>query len=294
MMSEDVFEKFMKFVMDESPNISSIDFSGWGEPLLDPGLFEKMAKIRNICSKITLGFVSNGTLIDDRVVDLINKTELDYIIISFDGASEKTYNKIRIGSNFNKVVEGLGNLSRKKHKNLSLSASFVVMKENINEMEKTVELFERLNFDSIYFKPLNVISTRDDIDFIANQDEILKHFDRIDQDKYSIKIALWGVGANGLEKNCSANAAGGAFFINCNGDVAPCCNIGHHVPAYVNHETGATAIDDCSYFLGNLNETALSEILNGAEYRKFLGKFHAGRIPAPCFGCQLIGSEMKN
>lgn len=111
LMSDDIFEKVLKFISDNKNNIKDINLSGWGEPLLDKKLAERIAAIKAVNSLIKVSITSNGTLLkEDRIYSILD-SGIDHIRISFDAASKKTYEKIRIGADYDSVINNLKNLS---------------------------------------------------------------------------------------------------------------------------------------------------------------------------------------
>jgi len=59
---------------------------------------------------------TNGQLLTNRLSQELLKAGLDEIFISIDAASKKTYEKIRIGLNYEKVVKNVKNLVKLKKK----------------------------------------------------------------------------------------------------------------------------------------------------------------------------------
>lgn len=111
-----LFEK----IIDEGRehNLYSINPSWMGEPFLHPELIEmiKYAKSKKI---LDIRINTNGTLIDKEMSEKILDSGLDSIIFSVDAITEKTYNKIKCGSDFNLINKNINYLiSRKEEKRL--------------------------------------------------------------------------------------------------------------------------------------------------------------------------------
>lgn len=106
------FEFFRK-IIDEAAkyHLPSVKFNYRGEPLLHPGLSEmvKYAKEKGI---LEVQFNTNGLLLDEKKAKELIAAGLDRIIFSFDGATKKTYEKIRRGSNYERVINNIKNLVR--------------------------------------------------------------------------------------------------------------------------------------------------------------------------------------
>lgn len=87
-LSEDTLDLILKRFYGEFDEIQTIQFFG-GEPLLNISLIEKACeKIKQIDEKrgykTYFGIVTNGTLIDDKFIDIVNKYNLG-VTISYDG-----------------------------------------------------------------------------------------------------------------------------------------------------------------------------------------------------------------
>ena len=136
--------------------IKSIDFTGGGEPLLQPKLPEWIAEAN--AQGCETGFLSNGLLLRKEKLQRILDAGVDWICISMDGADAEMYEKIRIGSNFERVCENVGNIAGLRSGNHPKTMiNFVLMDLNFHQMEEIVRLAARLGVDQINFKQCDVI-----------------------------------------------------------------------------------------------------------------------------------------
>ena len=136
--------------------IKSIDFTGGGEPLLQPKLPEWIAEAK--AAGCETGFLSNGLLLDKAKLQQVLAAGLDWICISIDGADARMYETIRIGSNFERVCENVANIAELRTGNVPKTMiNFVLMDLNIHQMEEMVRLTARLRVDQINFKQCDVI-----------------------------------------------------------------------------------------------------------------------------------------
>ena len=87
-----------------------------GEPLVNNNFFKMVdyASQSGICSEIT----TNGSLLNNKNIDFLKKSQLSRITISVDGATKKTFESIRIKSNFETVVKNSYNLVKEFKKKL--------------------------------------------------------------------------------------------------------------------------------------------------------------------------------
>jgi len=136
--------------------IKSIDFTGGGEPLLQPKLPEWIAEAK--AAGCETGFLSNGLLLKKEKLQQILKAGVDWICVSIDGADARMYEKIRIGSNFERVCENVANIAEMRTGNVPKTMiNFVLMDLNFHQVEDIVRLTARLGVDQINFKQCDVI-----------------------------------------------------------------------------------------------------------------------------------------
>jgi len=151
-MSQEVWDA----IRPHLPQVQSVDFSGGGEPLLQPGL-EKWIREAKAAGCET-GFLSNGLLLKKETARHMIDAGLDWICVSMDGANDQMYEEIRIGSNFQRVCENLSHLSKLRvGKRPKTMINFVLMNMNFHQAEEIVRLAARLGVDQVNFKQCDVI-----------------------------------------------------------------------------------------------------------------------------------------
>ncbi|MGD8283350.1 MAG: radical SAM protein, partial [Desulfobacterales bacterium] len=136
--------------------IKSIDFTGGGEPLLQPKLPEWIAEAN--AHGCETGFLSNGLLLKKEKLQRILDAGVDWICISMDGATTEVYEKIRIGSNFERVCQNMARIADLRTGNVPKTMiNFVLMQMNFRQVEDIVRLAARLGIDQVNFKQCDVI-----------------------------------------------------------------------------------------------------------------------------------------
>ena len=94
--------------------------------------------------------------------------------ISIDGASQKTYEKLRLGGSWKKINSNLKFISElKKQHNFIFRIHFVVQKENYNEMEKIIELGQKYGADRVWLNKIedwNVMKNFKEQDIFQSSD----------------------------------------------------------------------------------------------------------------------------
>lgn len=124
--------------------LKSLKLNIRGEPLLNRKLADMVA-LAKAAGVLEVMFNTNGLLLTpERTRELIT-AGLDLLIVSIDGASADTYNRIRKGGDYNRLVENLEYFVQyRRKKKLSkpvLRLQFVEMDENTHEVEKYLNMW---------------------------------------------------------------------------------------------------------------------------------------------------------
>ena len=137
----------IKSLINQSAALGVSIYNVWAvEPLLRKDLVECLAfaKRRGMINFL----ITNGMLLENRIREIA--PYLDYLVVSMDGIG-KTYNELRVGGNFNKVLRGLKLASRY---NFVTAINCVINRKNIAELEGLIDLAERYG-DGILFEPVH-------------------------------------------------------------------------------------------------------------------------------------------
>jgi MoaA/NifB/PqqE/SkfB family radical SAM enzyme len=152
LMSQEIWES----IRPHLSNIKSIDFTGGGEPLLQPNLPRWIADAHT--AGCETGFLSNGLLLNKETLEQILDAGIDWICISIDGADAGMYETIRIGSNFERVCQNVANIAELRSGNKPRTMiNFVLMDMNFHQVEDIVRLSANLGVDQLNFKQCDVI-----------------------------------------------------------------------------------------------------------------------------------------
>jgi MoaA/NifB/PqqE/SkfB family radical SAM enzyme len=136
--------------------VRSIDFTGGGEPLLQPHLLDWIEQAKN--NGCDAGFLTNGMLLDTETSDRLLNIGLNWICFSIDGADRETYEMIRRGSRFDTLCDNISYLCAKRINQLpEVMINFVIMRSNFHQLEKIVHLAKNLGADQVNFKQCDVI-----------------------------------------------------------------------------------------------------------------------------------------
>jgi MoaA/NifB/PqqE/SkfB family radical SAM enzyme len=151
-MSQEIWEALRPHLHE----VQSIDFTGGGEPLLQPKLVEWISEAK--AAGCETGFLTNGILLKKELARQMISAGVDWICFSMDGATANIYEAIRKGSNFERVCENLANIAALRVGEVPKTMiNFVLMQMNFHQVEEIVRLAARLGVDQVNFKQCDVI-----------------------------------------------------------------------------------------------------------------------------------------
>ena len=113
---------------------------------------------------IKYSILTNGLMFREfhhKVPHVINN--LQELGVSIDGASKETYEKLRMGGRWDKIIEGLECMAEQKQKHgFRFILHFVVQKDNYHEMETIIDLGEQYGADRVWLNKIEDWGTSDD------------------------------------------------------------------------------------------------------------------------------------
>ena len=143
-MSLEVFEKILLEIKKNVQYIKVIVLYHGGEPFLNKNFFYMLNEIKKINKNIFVKTVSNGTVLNEKIIKKIVESDLDLIEFSLDGQSAEDSEKIRKKSNTEKILKNIKELLNQK-KSLGKKA----LKINIC----STQFFQKENFVGDYTSP---------------------------------------------------------------------------------------------------------------------------------------------
>ena len=136
--------------------VRSVDFTGGGEPLLQPQLVDWVAEAHS--AGCETGLLSNGYLLSEDKSRQLLRAGIDWVCISVDGADRLMYEQLRTGSSYERVCQNVSGLARLRSGPVpKLMINFVMMNSNFHQVEDIVRLAARLGVDQVNFKQCDVI-----------------------------------------------------------------------------------------------------------------------------------------
>ncbi len=211
--------------------VQSVDFTGGGEPLLQPHLAEWIADATQ--AGCETGFLSNGLLLKEDKLKMILDAGIKWICTSMDGATAEMYNEIRVGSNFDRVCENVANIARLRSGSVPKTMiNFVLMDMNAHQMEEIVQLAARLGVDQVNFKQCDVIRGKEGKGFglFASEEtreirQLQKSLDKARRLAKKLNIRTTAFAFTPQELAVCEQDPRDSLFIRYDGTVAPCINL---------------------------------------------------------------------
>lgn len=177
-----VFEKIAKEIF---PYTSYLALSCLTEPLLLKDLPERLKLVREMGVPVS-ELITNGVLLDKKIIISFIENKLTRLGVSLDGTKKETYESIRIGASFEKVIENLKLLNKLKEEFKSdfpkLRLLMVLSEKNIGEFYDFLNLAEEFNASFIDIRTITPFKGAKDRGFYEE-----KYFSKIKEYKLFLK-----------------------------------------------------------------------------------------------------------
>lgn len=142
----------VKSLLNHLVEIGTMEITlGGGEPLVRGDIFDIVSHAVSLGMNVNLS--TSAVPINKTVARAIAEAGLKSIKVTFDGASEKTYDYIKGKGNYRKAVRGLRTL-REFVKNIPIYLRVILQKPNITEIPSFVRIAERIRADALIFEPV--------------------------------------------------------------------------------------------------------------------------------------------
>ena len=231
------------YIIDQFiPYLSYLILYFQGEPYLNPDFcnFVRYASSKNIYTVTS----TNAHFLNNEKARETIESGLNKIIISVDGTDQKTYEKYRIGGNFDKVIDGTSKLVywKKKlgRKDPIIAFQFLLFKSNQHQVAQIRELSRQLKVDRLYLKTAQIQDFDKGSPLIPDKPAFSRY--KKVNDQYIIK--------NKLKNKCWRSWS--STVITWDGKVVPCC-----------------FDKDAKYVMGDLTKNDFTEIWNNQDQMKF-------------------------
>jgi Fe-coproporphyrin III synthase len=248
---------------------------GYGEPLLAGIYWDALESAKRAGCRVET--ITNGTLLSEDAAVRLAGLGLDRLVVSLDGATEKTMREIR-GAPLSGVVDNLMGLAEVKRRGRTIfpevAVNFTASRANVHELAALVDVAESFGARRIQVA-LQKVYTPDQRDrtLLLEPSRARRHFDeaRDTARARGIEIALPSL--DGEARECRQPLD--LLFVRHNGQVLGCCSAVFENDRY-------------NFPLGDLRGSDVEALWNGPEMRRYRRALFAGdddALPAPCRNC---------
>lgn len=266
-------ECFKRYFEPHVPYLFEVYLHNWGESLINKQVYDMIdfAQARNVGTNLSSNFVIPTSEDLDRIID----SGLEYLITSLDGTSQESYGKYRLRGDYQRVVDNMAELIRRRNlrgsKTPVVEWQFIVMKQNEHEIPEAERLAKKLGVDLLRFIPVGMPYE------FRNRKEVA--------DKWFPVSVEGRVRSNHEEQQYGqAGKPGPCFYlyrsmvVNNDGGVSPCCVVYRKQHDFAQLEP--------------MPSIEVGEIWNNEKYRSARSLFSAteieGRRPTVCDGCDIF------
>ena len=152
------FEHFEHYLEPHVPYLFEAYLHNWGESLLNKNVFRMIEHTQS--KNIGTNLSSNLVIATSEDLDNLIDSGLEYLVVSLDGASSETYLKYRIRGDFERVVENMSELIRRRNargkKTPVVEWQYIVMKTKEHEIAQAEAMAKKIGVDLLRFIPVGM------------------------------------------------------------------------------------------------------------------------------------------
>ena len=271
------------------PYVTHVSLQCNCEPLLNKDIIGIIEWIMNQNNNIEISMVTNGTLLNKALCTGLLKSGIKKICISLDGATARTYENIRRGSNFQTVINNIKELIFQKDSSINsnlinIELIAVAMKENLHELTDILRLANDFNINTLTINGLEPYTEEmvSQVLYSPKPSEKYEHiFKTLESDakNYNLNINLPQLK---IQDYHFCHLSG--VVISSDGTVHPCAPLSYKRPYFY---TDGRRLEHPEICFGNVNEIPIMDIWNSIEYRIFRHRLRIGMFPRFCKHCLL-------
>lgn len=271
------FKEF-KGIVDQFPKLKWIGLTGIGSSFVNKDFMRMVELVKS--RGIILELYDSFYLVNEDIAKKLVELEVDRILPSIDAATKQTYEKLRVGSDFNRVIENVKNfLKIKKEMDAhfpEVDFHYIVTKINYHEMTQFIELVhsiaEGCDVGIQFTRMLHEFEEIKDL-FVEVPDKIIQEV-RNKAKQLGVRIR-WGADVPKIKPPIAKCTEWIMPFIFVTGHVIPCC---------AGNEAGRRDFQKKTA-LGNVFEQGFKEIWYGEKYGVFRKMLRKGKVPVQCKNC---------
>lgn len=297
-------------------HLESVMFGGFGEPTAHPRILEMIRTVKDLGLRAEM--TTNATLLDDALIEGLLRERLDTLWVSIDGTGEGSFERIRKGASFGRVldnIERLGRANRRRgmDREIEIGIAFVVLKTNLGDVKSLDRLARSVGARRILVSHVLPYSEAMEKEMLCLQTLTLETFTfapgktelslpRIDINsttKDTIFSLLQGFeNLTFMGNRVAVDSRRCRFvhdrtaFVRWDGKISPCIGLLHA------HKTFLYGLERRvrPHYLGDVRAEDLADIWNSRAYADFRDKVKAFDF-SPCHvcgGCSMLESNEED
>jgi MoaA/NifB/PqqE/SkfB family radical SAM enzyme len=269
-----------KKIADNFPNWRWVNITGMGSGFLNNeflDIIEYLSKRR-----VSINFVDEFEFLDEKMANKLIDIGVNCIWCSFDAGTKETYEKLKVGCDFDKVIENLKTMARvKKERGSPLPAicfRFVANKMSVNELSDFIRLIHSLDIlgegSKINFTSILSFPEIEHLYIPEIPKEIAQEALRTAKD-LGIRVEFSHINQLPDISRCGAWAEP---YIMIGGYVMPCCAV------LMSNKRDYLR----KHAFGNIYETPFKDIWYSKRYKRFRQNVprKTGKVPLLCANCR--------
>jgi molybdenum cofactor biosynthesis enzyme MoaA len=165
----DLGPNFWSDIEQSLPFVHEITFQGGEVTLMRE--FRNFLKLLRAYPHVKISLITNGTILDDDLYLALSEVAINYIIVSVNAATHKTFLKVTKTDLYDRVIDNVVRLRQlsagHRLRPFDVFLSFVVMRSNFRELPEFLQMCDRLNTQ---VQLLHVIGDREGEDIFERND----------------------------------------------------------------------------------------------------------------------------
>lgn len=273
-----------KHIIDNFKGIRWVHLTGEGSSFTNPDYIKMLEYVKK--KKICVYLVDTFDMVNEQILKKIIELQLEGVYLSIDAAKKSTYEEIRIGCSFDRVISNVKRFLELKKEMKSflpeVNFRYIILKNNVNELPDFVKLVS--SFESKYLGRGARLDFAANLEFPEVADLSVKKIQETilietmkNANQFGINVFFSHIEA---EKNPSINQCLAWLepYIIMGGYVMPCCSILMSNKRSVLRE----------HSLGNVFKSSMKEIWNSPRYKKFRNTVNnsSAKVPFLCSLCR--------
>jgi len=277
------FEQF-KSIIDQFPKVRWVGMTGIGSGFLNPD-YLKMLRYLKTEKRCFVEFFDHFYLLKEHISRELVEMGMNKIFVSLESASKESYNKIRVGSDFDQVCDNIRALAQVKREMKSpipeLWFHFIINKYNADEMEDYVDLVadlvkeeRRLSAPIIYWTKMIPFDEVEELRFAPSRERM------VDIEQKCRDRGIFAVMNENVlcDKSMALCTKWNEPFVLVSGHIQPCCAL---------NEANDRAYQEKNALM-NVLESDFRGWWKSSKKTEFLNNLKTGTINPVCKNCHIF------